>query len=95
MLHGVSSAGQVIGITKAANIYIYGGTSLVGIWIMNKQSLEFVQKSDNTITSVVELWSFQMVCETFCFPHLVLVVDERCCVKKTERERSGGSSVYM
>lgn len=63
MFHRVRDSRKIFKVTEIPHVYIHRRRGLICFDIMDKQHLELIGQSDDSVGSVVQRRLFEMVCE--------------------------------
>lgn len=63
MLYGVSHARYTIFVTEVSHVDVERSTSLVGIWVMDKQRLELVLQANDAVITIVQRRLLHVLCQ--------------------------------
>lgn len=69
MFHSVGHTRHIICIAKASNVDVDSSSSFVCIRVVDEKGFELVWQSYDTVGSIIERWSFQLVCDAFYGSH--------------------------
>jgi hypothetical protein len=69
MLYCMSHSWHVIFIGEVANIDVHRRTGLIGVRVMDQESLELVRQTNDPIRTIIKLWLLQLFCDTLDLGH--------------------------